>query len=93
MIKTGDKKILIDALFTGFEGSYQLPQEVQEKLRLAQAPFDDVDLIIVTHAHGDHIDPDMVRQHLKNNPKAIESAMIFFPSFIFQSHQAPVGLS
>ncbi len=71
MINIGDKKILIDALFTGFEGSYQLPQEVQEKLRLAQAPFDDVDLIIVTHAHGDHIDPEMVRQHMQNNPEAI----------------------
>jgi Tol biopolymer transport system component/L-ascorbate metabolism protein UlaG (beta-lactamase superfamily) len=71
MISIGDKKILIDALFKGFEGSYQLPQEVQNKLRLAQAPFDDVDLIIVTHAHGDHIDPDMVRQHMQNNPGAI----------------------
>jgi ankyrin repeat protein/L-ascorbate metabolism protein UlaG (beta-lactamase superfamily) len=71
LINIGDKKILTDALFKGFEGSYQLPQEVQDKLRLAQAPFDDVDLILVTHAHGDHIDPDMVNQHMHNNPGAI----------------------
>lgn len=70
LIEVGDKKILIDALFKGFEGSYELPQEVQDKLTSAQAPFNDVDLILVTHAHGDHIDPDMVRQHLQNNPKA-----------------------
>jgi len=67
----GDKKILIDALFKGFEGNYQLPQEVQDKLTLAQAPFDDVDLILVTHAHGDHVDLEMVRQHMQNNPVAI----------------------
>ena len=71
LINIGDKKILIDALFKGFKGSYNLPQKVQDKLTLAQAPFDDVDLILVTHAHGDHVNPDMVRQHLKNNPKAI----------------------
>lgn len=71
LINIGDKKILIDALFKGFEGNYELPLEVQDKLAKAQAPFDDVDLIIVTHAHGDHIDLDMVRQHLQNNPKAI----------------------
>ncbi len=71
LINIGDKKILIDALFKGFRGQYNLPQKVQDKLTLAQAPFDDVDLILVTHAHGDHINPDMVRQHLKNNSKAI----------------------
>jgi len=71
LIQVDNKKILIDALFKGFEGGYQLPEHIQEKLNNAQAPFDDVDLILVTHAHGDHIDPDMVRQHLQNNPKAI----------------------
>ena len=71
LINIGDKKILIDALFKGFKGNYILPQKVQDKLTLAQAPFDDVDLILVTHAHGDHVNPDMVRQHLQNNPKAI----------------------
>lgn len=71
LINIGDKKILIDALFKGFKGNYNLPQKIQDKLTLAQAPFDDVDLILVTHAHGDHANPDMVQQHLQNNPKAI----------------------
>ncbi|HKJ81201.1 MAG TPA: MBL fold metallo-hydrolase, partial [Ignavibacteriaceae bacterium] len=70
MITIGDKKILIDALFKGSKGNYELPQQAQDKLTGAQAPFDDVDLILVTHAHGDHINPDMVKQHLENNPKA-----------------------
>lgn len=71
MINISDKKILIDALFKGFEDNYELPQHIQEKLKLAQAPFDDIDLILVTHAHGDHINGEMIRQHMTNNPNAI----------------------
>ena len=71
LINIGDKKILIDALFKGFKGNYELPQEIQDKLTRAQAPFDNIDLILVTHAHGDHVNSDMVRKHLQINPKAI----------------------
>jgi L-ascorbate metabolism protein UlaG (beta-lactamase superfamily) len=71
LITIGDKKILIDALFKGFAGDYILPEQIQEKLKNAQAPFDDVDLILATHTHGDHIDLGMVNEHMKNNPKAI----------------------
>lgn len=71
LIQVDNKKILIDALFKGFEGGYQLPEHIQEKLNNAQAPFDDVDLILVTHSHGDHINSNMVLQHMKNNSKAI----------------------
>ncbi|NPD46630.1 MBL fold metallo-hydrolase [Lentimicrobium sp. S6] len=71
LINIGDKKILIDALFKGFEGDYILPQKIQDKLINAKVPFDDVDLILVTHAHGDHVDLDMVKQYMQNNPKTV----------------------
>lgn len=71
LIKIGDNKIFIDALDKGFTGNYEFPQEVQNKLALAQAPFDNIDLILVTHAHVDYIRPDIVKQHLQNNQKAI----------------------
>jgi len=71
LINIGDKKILIDALFKGAPGNYELPQDIQQKLRRAQEPFDNVDLILVTHAHGDHVDFEMVRQHMTENPDAI----------------------
>jgi L-ascorbate metabolism protein UlaG (beta-lactamase superfamily) len=87
LISIGDKKILIDALFKGFEGSYKLPQEVQDKLTLAQAPFDDVDLILVTHAHSDHIDPVMVLQHMQNNPDAIFDSNICKWNYTFSNRR------
>ena len=71
LIQVDNQKILIDALFRGFEGDYILPEHIQEKLNNAQAPFNDVDLILVTHAHGDHISSSMVLQHMRNNSKAI----------------------
>jgi L-ascorbate metabolism protein UlaG (beta-lactamase superfamily) len=70
LITINGKKILIDAMFSGFPDGYQLPQDVQEALVNARPPFDGVDLILVTHNHGDHFDAPMVRRHLKNNPKA-----------------------
>jgi L-ascorbate metabolism protein UlaG (beta-lactamase superfamily) len=70
LIEIGGKKILIDAIFKGFENEYLLPQHVQDALVKARPPFNDVDLILVTHNHGDHFDAAMVRQHLKNNPGA-----------------------
>jgi L-ascorbate metabolism protein UlaG (beta-lactamase superfamily) len=71
LITVGDKKVLIDAMFDGFAGGYALPGTVRDLLENAQAPFDGVDLILVTHDHADHFSTSMVRQHMTNNPDAI----------------------
>jgi|GEM_PF-2796234 len=71
LIKTGDKKIFIDAAFKGIDDNYKFKHEVQEKFTKAQAPFDGIDLILVTHPLGGHISTSMVEQHLQNNLKAI----------------------
>ncbi len=71
LIQVGKKKVLIDGLFRGYPGAYELPPEVQDALARAQPPFDDIDLILVTHAHGDHFDPDMVRQYLLRHPRTL----------------------
>ena len=70
LIETGGKKILVDGFFKGLPGEYLLPQPVQDALTGARPPFNDIDLILVTHSHGDHFDAGMVRQHMKNNPRA-----------------------
>ncbi len=70
LISVDGKKVLIDAMFAGFPGGYELPKDVREALVNARPPFDDVNLILVTHNHGDHFDAPIVRQYLKNNPKA-----------------------
>jgi L-ascorbate metabolism protein UlaG (beta-lactamase superfamily) len=71
LVQMGKKKILIDGCFRGFAGSYLLPQEIQDKLAKAEPPFDGIDLILATHAHGDHFDSELVRRHLQSSPKAV----------------------
>jgi L-ascorbate metabolism protein UlaG (beta-lactamase superfamily) len=40
-------------------------------LESARPPFDAVDLILVTHRHGDHFHPAPVAAHLRANPRAM----------------------
>ena len=71
LITSGDKKILIDATFRGYKDVYELPPDIQEKIAKAQPPFDSIDVILATHAHGDHFNADLTIQHMKNNPNTI----------------------
>lgn len=71
LISSPSKKILIDALFRlGYE--YMTPPvHVLEKMEQAQTPFQDIDLLFVTHIHEDHFDAMSVTRHLLNNSKAV----------------------
>ncbi len=71
LLSAGGKKILIDALFDGYEGAYVVPAAVREPLLAGRAPFDGIDLILATHAHGDHFSAGAVRRALESNPRAI----------------------
>ncbi|HWQ47287.1 MAG TPA: MBL fold metallo-hydrolase [Longilinea sp.] len=71
LITAGDNKILIDALFDGFGGIYYLPDDVYTLLVDAQPPFDNIDLILITHDHGDHFSADPVRQYMQTNPTVV----------------------
>ena len=71
LIAAGGRKVLIDAFFEGFPPGYTLPANVRDLLVKAQPPFDHVDLILATHAHGDHFSAAMVRQYLQTCPNAV----------------------
>jgi L-ascorbate metabolism protein UlaG (beta-lactamase superfamily) len=71
LITVGDKKVLIDAFFTGFPPGYTLPFNVKSLLLNAEPQFDQVDLILATHDHADHFSAEMVQQHMQNNPSAV----------------------
>lgn len=73
LIECGDKKILIDALFGGFEASwcYVPSDSIVGLMTAAEPPFDDIDIIAVTHAHKDHVNSKIAAAHLSHNPKGI----------------------
>jgi len=72
LLSSGTKKVLIDALFLKYETGYAVPADsTQAALQAARAPFDGVDLVLVTHRHGDHFHPAPVAAHLRANPRAV----------------------
>jgi L-ascorbate metabolism protein UlaG (beta-lactamase superfamily) len=72
MLSSGQKKVLIDALFLKYERGYALPADsTLTSLQRAQRPFDSVDVVLVTHRHGDHFHPVPVVEHLRANRRAM----------------------
>jgi L-ascorbate metabolism protein UlaG (beta-lactamase superfamily) len=65
------RTVLIDALFEPYESYAVPPDSAQSALRTARAPYDAVDLILVTHRHGDHFHPAPVAQHLRSSARAV----------------------
>ena len=67
LLAAGDRKVLIDALFQEYDGYPVAPADMQQALARARAPFDGVDLVLVTHRHGDHFHPAQMAAHLRAN--------------------------
>ena len=71
LISGGGKQVLIDGLHREYERDYAfLPPADREKIRTAKAPFDKIDLILVSHRHLDHFHAESVGLHLQHNPNA-----------------------
>ena len=74
LISAAGKQVLIDGLHRNeraFSHYAFLPPAEREKLETAQAPFDKIDLLLVSHRHYDHFHAEGVGLHLKQNPKAV----------------------
>jgi L-ascorbate metabolism protein UlaG (beta-lactamase superfamily) len=74
LISAGDKQVLIDGLHRK-EGAFShyaaLPAAERDKLETAQAPFDKIDLLLVSHRHYDHFHSESVGLYLRHNPNAV----------------------
>ena len=71
LISSGGKQVLIDGLHREYGPEYAfLPTAERDKIENAKAPFDAIDLILVSHRHLDHFHPESVGLHLQNSPRA-----------------------
>lgn len=71
LLSSGDKQVLIDGLHREYKPDYLFPSPaLLKKLETAESPFDQIDLVLVSHIHLDHYHPQSLGLHLKNNPKA-----------------------
>lgn len=64
VLSLGETSVGIDALFT-----YQIPAEAQRRMEQADQPFD-LDVILVTHDHSDHVHARIVARNLTAHPGA-----------------------
>jgi L-ascorbate metabolism protein UlaG (beta-lactamase superfamily) len=71
LLEGGGKRVLIDALQgDGLRGYPALTGERRRSLEHGEAPFDRIDLVLASHAHGDHFDPAAVAAFLRRVPGA-----------------------
>lgn len=74
LLSAGGKQVLIDGLHRNeraFSHYAFLPPAEREKIETAQAPFEKIDLLLVSHRHYDHFHAEGVGLHLKHNPKTV----------------------
>jgi L-ascorbate metabolism protein UlaG (beta-lactamase superfamily) len=72
LISSRDKRVLIDGLHRKYADAYAyLPEAEQEKIETARPPFDKIDLVLVSHMHGDHFHPESVGRYLTASPNAV----------------------
>jgi L-ascorbate metabolism protein UlaG (beta-lactamase superfamily) len=82
LLRSSTQKVLIDALFTNGYGLWSVPsKEVTSEIMDAKAPFDNINLYLLTHYHGDHCDPVLINDYLskhKNIPFVASRPSIVF---------------
>ncbi len=72
LLESNGKQILIDALFKQGWGNYLIPTDsIVSDIITQQPPFNNTNLMLFTHHHGDHFDPLMVVNYLLNNSENI----------------------
>ena len=72
LIESGGKKVIIDALFSEGFGVYSTPHESTiGKIINGKVPFNDIDLMLITHDHADHFSDSLVALYLINNKKSL----------------------
>ncbi len=66
-----DKKVVIDGFCKARTSFYKdLPEDAGQKLIQGIAPFDNIDVMLITHEHTDHFDPERTSEFLIKNPGA-----------------------
>lgn len=71
LLSSGDQQVLIDGLFQENVYGYQhIPKKLREQLETAVAPYDQIDLLLVTHLHLDHFHAESIGRHLSYNENA-----------------------
>ena len=87
LIQNGQTKVMVDALFDEYNLRFHAPSaNLMTKIMTQTAPYDGVDLVLVTHAHRDHFNAQIAVDYLNSNKEAL---MIVPPQAIDSMKQYP----
>ncbi|NLE06613.1 MAG: MBL fold metallo-hydrolase [Crenarchaeota archaeon] len=68
LYESQSSKIIIDPFGTEFGDFFSLPSsDTRTKIETGIEPFDKIDLVLITHIHGDHFNPFLAEKFLLNN--------------------------
>lgn len=68
LISTADGKVLFDPFFHNNYGSYQLvPEGIRKSIFAGEEPYDKIDVVVISHAHGDHFSAEDSLTYLQIN--------------------------
>jgi len=66
LIQSGSKQVLIDALHKPYLSEYlATPQKILDTMMANRPPFEDIELLLVSHIHGDHFNAEIVGEYLR----------------------------
>jgi glyoxylase-like metal-dependent hydrolase (beta-lactamase superfamily II) len=70
LVTSDQSKIIFDPLYhNNFDIYQKVPQQILDDLFANKAPYDDIDAIFISHAHGDHFAADLIYRYLNSFPK------------------------
>jgi L-ascorbate metabolism protein UlaG (beta-lactamase superfamily) len=70
LVTDGQSKLLFDPFFHNDFGQYQLlPLDMHKAIMQGLEPYDDVDLVVVSHAHEDHFSAHDMLMYMQAHPK------------------------
>ena len=72
LIVSGQTKVLFDPLYAnGYNNYHLVPADVKRAVIAGAEPYDNIDAVLISHAHGDHFDAaDLIAFHA-GNPDAL----------------------
>jgi len=71
LVSSDKGKVLFDPFFHNAYDSYQLvPESIRRQIFAGEAPYDEVDVIVISHAHGDHFSAEDSLNYLLKHKSA-----------------------
>jgi len=72
LIESGEKRIVIDGFHRFYRDAYAFPpDDLRLKMEKGEGSWGSIDLILVSHTHGDHFSAESVAAHLESSRNAI----------------------